>query len=247
MRPVRWHGPDEGTRVPADPRADYAVFAARVGVAQGTEATAREIVGCALSLVRADFGGITLWRRSGRLETIGSSHTDVDRVDHLQYELREGPCVRAAERLEHISSADLASDVRWPRWGPLAADRGMYSVISVELSVDRRRLGALNLYGDAVGRFGPEDVEAARYFAPLASVTLAAAIAEDNLRTAVDARTVTGQATGILMERFQLTADQAMAVLRRYSQHTNLRLRDVAQELIRTRQLPELAESAKDL
>jgi GAF domain-containing protein len=200
-----------------------------------------------LTLVSADYGGITLWRRSGRLQTIGSSHSSVDDVDRLQYDLREGPCVRAAERLEEISSPDVAGDPRWPRWGPLAAERGMLSAVSVDLSADNRRLGALNLYGGAIRRFGPEDVEAARYFAPFASTVLAAAITEDNLRTAVDARTITGQATGILMERFQLSSEQAIAVLRRYSQQTNIRLRDVAQELIRTRQLPKLAESAKEL
>jgi AmiR/NasT family two-component response regulator len=81
----------------------------------------------------------------------------------------------------------------------------------------------------------------------MASTALASAITEDNLRTAVDARTITGQATGILMERFQLSPEQAIAVLRRYSQETNIRLREVAQELIRTRQLPELAESAKEI
>lgn len=233
--------------MPADPRADYAAFAARVGAVHGTTATAREIVRYGLKLASADFGGITLWRRSGRLETIGSTDTSVDDVDRLQYELREGPCVRAAERLEQIVSDDVARDDRWPQWGPLAAERGMYSVVSVDLQADNRRLGALNLYAGAIARFRPEDIEAVRYFAPMASTALASAITEDNLRTAVDARTITGQATGILMERFQLSPEQAIAVLRRYSQETNIRLREVAQELIRTRQLPELAESAKEI
>ncbi len=39
------------------------------------------------------------------------------------------------------------------------------------------------------------------------------------------------------MERFDLDADQAFAVLRRYSQ--DLKLRDIAQQLINTRKLPE--------
>jgi 3-methyladenine DNA glycosylase AlkC len=47
------------------------------------------------------------------------------------------------------------------------------------------------------------------------------------------------------MERFRLSPEQAIAVLRRYSQETNIRLRDVAQELVRTRRLPKLAESAQ--
>ncbi|GAA1589081.1 hypothetical protein GCM10009789_48420 [Kribbella sancticallisti] len=39
------------------------------------------------------------------------------------------------------------------------------------------------------------------------------------------------------MERFDLTDEQAFAVLRRYSQDTNTKLRDVAQKLIATRNL----------
>jgi AmiR/NasT family two-component response regulator len=54
----------------------------------------------------------------------------------------------------------------------------------------------------------------------------------------VDARKLVGQAMGILMERFDLDGDQAFAVLRRYSQDTNTKLRDVAQQLIDTRKLP---------
>jgi AmiR/NasT family two-component response regulator len=55
---------------------------------------------------------------------------------------------------------------------------------------------------------------------------------------AIDARKLVGQAMGILMERFDLNADQAFAVLRRYSQDTNTKLRDVAHELVQTRKLP---------
>jgi hypothetical protein len=60
-----------------------------------------------------------------------------------------------------------------------------------------------------------------------------------NLAAAVDARKLIGQAQGILMERFALDADQAFAVLRRCSQHLNIKLRDIAQQLINTRKLPE--------
>jgi AmiR/NasT family two-component response regulator len=54
----------------------------------------------------------------------------------------------------------------------------------------------------------------------------------------VDARKLVGQAMGILMERYDLDADRAFKVLQRYSQSTNTKLRDVAQQLIDTRRLP---------
>jgi AmiR/NasT family two-component response regulator len=43
---------------------------------------------------------------------------------------------------------------------------------------------------------------------------------------------------GILMERFDLDSDRAFEVLKRYSQDSNLKLRDVAKHLVATRQLP---------
>jgi hypothetical protein len=51
-------------------------------------------------------------------------------------------------------------------------------------------------------------------------------------------RILIGQAQGLLMERFAIDADQAFAVLRRYSQDNNVKLRIVADELVTTRRLP---------
>jgi AmiR/NasT family two-component response regulator len=45
---------------------------------------------------------------------------------------------------------------------------------------------------------------------------------------------------GILMERYNLNGDQAFQVLRRYSQDTNTKLREVAQQLIDSRRLPTI-------
>jgi len=59
-----------------------------------------------------------------------------------------------------------------------------------------------------------------------------------HLEQAVESRTVTGQATGILMNRYQLTAARAFEILRRCSQERNLRIRDVADTLNRTGELP---------
>ncbi len=59
-----------------------------------------------------------------------------------------------------------------------------------------------------------------------------------NLQTALLSREIIGQAQGILMERERITADQAFDLLRRSSQHLNLKLRDVAQELVDTGAVP---------
>jgi hypothetical protein len=60
------------------------------------------------------------------------------------------------------------------------------------------------------------------------------------LLVALEHRTVTGQATGIIMERFDLSAEEAFGVLVRLSQEQNVKLYDVACSLTQTGQVPGL-------
>ncbi len=55
-------------------------------------------------------------------------------------------------------------------------------------------------------------------------------------------RTSIGQAQGILMERLELNADQAFDFLRRLSSVSNRKLADVAEEIVRTRDVPDLQQ-----
>jgi AmiR/NasT family two-component response regulator len=50
---------------------------------------------------------------------------------------------------------------------------------------------------------------------------------------------VIGQAEGILIERERITPDQAFNVLRQASQNLNLKLRDLAQHVVDTGEVPE--------
>jgi AmiR/NasT family two-component response regulator len=59
-----------------------------------------------------------------------------------------------------------------------------------------------------------------------------------HLRAALDSRAVIDQAKGILMERLKLTADQAFSVLAGASMTTNTKVREVAEDLVRTGQVP---------
>ena len=82
-------------------------------------------------------------------------------------------------------------------------------------------------------------------FATLAGLALDSAqerAADDervaNLTEALRTRELIGQAQGILMERERITADQAFDVLRRASQHMNIKLREVAETLVETGESP---------
>jgi AmiR/NasT family two-component response regulator len=99
-------------------------------------------------------------------------------------------------------------------------------------------LGALNLYAPRPRGFDAEARGEGLAFAAQAAVALRSAQTEQHLRAAMATRNLIGQAQGILMERFKLTAEQAFAVLSRISQQSNVKLRDVAQRLIDTGETP---------
>ncbi|MFW3172962.1 ANTAR domain-containing protein [Geodermatophilus sp. CPCC 206100] len=90
------------------------------------------------------------------------------------------------------------------------------------------------------GRGGPprafdaESEDVGLLLAAHAAVALAGARLEDHLRRAVSSRDLIGQAEGILMERYELTSDQAFQVLARVSQQTDRKLVDISDELCRT-------------
>ena len=114
----------------------------------------------------------------------------------------------------------------------------MRSVLDVPMNVNDRTIDVLGLYSARPDAFAADDEAVAQILARHAAVALANARNEETFARAIDARKLVGQAMGILMERYQINGDQAFAILRRYSQDTNTKLRDVAQQLIENRALP---------
>ena len=199
--------------------------------------TAERVVQIAVQTVECDAGGLTVFK-GRRFTSVAASEPIVEDADRLQYELGEGPCVEAAWEQDTFVSNDLALDPRWPTWGPKAAALGLGGLMATRMSVGDKVLGALNLYAERPRRFTSDDRAFAHIFATHATAMLLATREIQNLRLALDARTLIGQAQGILMERFGLDESKAFSVLRRYSQESNVKLRDVADVVISTRRLP---------
>jgi GAF domain-containing protein len=175
-----------------------------------------------------------------RVETTAASDPVAQRAHELQQELGEGPCLDVVWDEEGVNVVPRVGDSeRWPRWAGHAAELGLSSMIAVRLFTREQTIGALDLYSHELHDYDTDDVLAARVVAARVSSVLARAQHEKTLWDAIDSRHQIGQAQGILMERYHLTADQAFAVLRRYSQEQNRKLRVVANEVVNTRTLPE--------
>jgi GAF domain-containing protein len=167
-------------------------------------------------------------------------------VDELQSRLDEGPCLDALREQTTVRVDDVATEERWPGFATEAAAIGMGSSLSFQLFVEGDNLGALNIYSRSPHAFDHDSETVGLVFASHASIALAAARQEENLKRAVDHRDLIGQAKGILMERHRLTAGQAFHVLVQASSHTNRRLFDIAEELTTTGSIPESDPGVSD-
>jgi GAF domain-containing protein len=180
----------------------------------------------------AEYAGITLADREGRLETTAATHPLVHRVDALQYQFKQGPCVDAVLGEWQARSDDLRVDLRWPDYGPLAAEQGIVSQFGIELFDEPGLIAGLNLYSSTVGAFDDDTVEAAMIFAIQATHTLGRVMTQKQLTDAMTTRTTIGRATGVVMQRFQLSADRAFEILTRVSRIHDLTLEVLADKIL---------------
>jgi GAF domain-containing protein len=183
--------------------------------------------------------GILLRRRRGRTESVAATSSRAKECDLLQQELGEGPCLEAIWDSESYLVPDTRSDPRWPRWGPRVAERGVGSVLSIRLATGKETLGSLNLYASRSESYTDEDVDTAVIFAMHATNAMSSAKLISGLQTAAQNRHLIGVAQGILMHRYHLTMEQAFEVLRRYSSHLNVKVRDLASEVVERGALPD--------
>lgn len=202
--------------------------------------TVEAVVQFALQALRCSYAGVALAARGRRPEVAAVTDPVVADVYRLQIASGHGPLVTALAEQTTVLIRDTSADGRWPEWAAKVAGLGVRSVLDVPLATGGRisTVGALGLYSDLPDAFSADDEAIAHILARHASIAVATARHEETMAQAVDARKLVGQAMGILMERFDLDDAAAFAILRRYSQDNNVKLRDVAQYLIDTRKLP---------
>lgn len=187
--------------------------------------------------------GITVLRDGRPPETVAATDAIAAEVDGLQYRFGQGPCLDAAAEDDALITADVARDPRWPLFGPAcAAQTGIRSVLSLRMLIGAPDRAALNLYSSSPGAFDTMDLGVASIIAPFAAMSVTTALHErdvTNLGMALVTRRQIGTAIGILMASHQTTPDEAFAMLRSASQHLNRKLRDVAEDVELTGELPQ--------
>lgn len=195
----------------------------------GLLTTARRMLG-------ADVAGLVAWDARGRLEHLAS--TDAEHTIRL-CDLAGGPICPPSATDAHpdgiLTIDDVAAADRWPGWARQVLDAGYRSVQVISLPSMVHRPLALHAWAARPGAFSagaPTTIDQVR----LAALMIAQAERVENLAEALRTRSLIAQAQGIVMERYSLDPEQAMAYLRRVSQDRQVKVRELAETLVETRE-----------
>lgn len=181
--------------------------------------------------------GVTV-ENQGQVSLRVSTGPTAEKVDSYQYEIDQGPCVAAADSQRPVLIEDMMMERRWPEFAPFAASHGVTSSYAIPMTFNGEMVGVLNLYS-VDNAFGPSDEQIGTKFADQAAMAVRQASTRDktremigHLHRALETRDVIGAAVGILMYRDHLTIDAAFTRLKDRSQRENLKLRQIAENIV---------------
>ncbi|MCW2524736.1 MAG: hypothetical protein JWO63_3071 [Frankiales bacterium] len=191
----------------------------------------------------AQEAAVTVKRGAQRYRTIAATGELALRVDAIQYRVNEGPCLTSLLSRDAVRCDDVATDPRWPEFGPQAgSDTEVVSMMSHGLFLeDEDTIGALNLYSRLPAAFAGLELSVLDGLATHCAVALTrAAEREQNqhLRRALDSNREIGIAVGILMASRLIPEEQAFEVLRIASQRSHRKLHQIARVVLETGELP---------
>lgn len=178
----------------------------------------------------------------------GSRHADhrlARCAEDQQRALDEGPGLTAVHTATVVTGQNISLEQRWPRWTREARKLKIGAVLAAPLPDEQRDhrpefVGSITAYYLWPRTFSAADIRRAEATARCGAELVTATVRQHHLELAVQTRTTIGQAQGILMERWRLSPEAAIAALRTYSQQHNVKLNAAAADLARTGTLPDL-------
>jgi GAF domain-containing protein len=191
-----------------------------------------------LGIPPAVYAGISM-TVDGKLGTYVFSDPAVVEIDHTQYEDGQGPCVDAFRSGKIVIVRSTRADGPYARFRDAALRHGIGSVLALPLIAERTAIGALNMFARQDDAFDARAVRDGTAFAEQAAFVLANCEAywearnlSENLTSAMATRAPIEQAKGIIMHSTGVGSDEAFETLRSQSQHQNVKVRDLASEIV---------------
>jgi GAF domain-containing protein len=184
--------------------------------------------------------GIMLASPAGDLRVMASSSEAMRLLELFELQAQEGPCLDCYTTGEPVLNVDLAGDdPRWPLFAERAMAAGFRSVHALPMRLRGAVLGALNLFNFDAGKIRPADVAAAQALADVATIailqhraTSEAKLLNEQLSEALNTRIVIEQAKGMIAQQRGIDMEAAFTTLRDHARTHNLRLADLARDVV---------------
>lgn len=183
--------------------------------------------------------GVMLADERGSLRFCSTNNDVLRKLEALQIDLDEGPCLLAYRSGEIVLAADLRDDPRFPAFGPRALEAGMAAVYSFPMRLDQQVIGALNLYAEHPSAFSDDQIEVGGVFADVGTMYLLNArdIAQRDLLTrqlqhALNSRVLIEQSKGFVAARCGADPSEAFELIRGYARRHQVRVRIVARAVL---------------
>lgn len=168
--------------------------------------------------------------------------------------LAPGPVVEAMTFGEPRRLDDVNADQRWPAFSMQSINGGFHGCLALPLATHGKENAVLTLFSRKPGQF--DDLA----YDVVLLLTLNAGVAFDNaslyhdshqlvsqLRTALRTRSLVGRAQGLLMRHFDCGSDEAFDTLRRASQNSNTKLRDLAELIVQAHESGRFEQEVEKL
>lgn len=172
--------------------------------------------------------------------TVAVSDETTRVLEEVQNRFADGPCLTAMRERRPVRSGDLRTETRWPDYSTVALlETDVRCVLGVPFELADEATAALNIYAECPYVFDDAAIESIQHDVVLASQALRLAVrlarqtdVAMDLGAAMESRTVINLAVGIVMAQNRCTQQEAFQILRAASNHRNLKLRDVAADLV---------------
>lgn len=230
---------------------------ARLGGPDGASGFATERV-CVVSAEVTGMSGAGIMLMSGDVHR-GSVCTTDDvsaRIEQLQYDLGEGPCVDAYHQDRPVLEPDVArpGTFRWLAFTGPAVEAGVRAIFGFPLQVGAVRLGALNLYRDRPGPLTDDQHADALVLADIAAQAVLVLQSKappgklaEALEAGADFQYVVHQAAGMVTAQLDTSVAQALIRLRAYAFGNDRPLTEVADDVVARKLRFEAPSGEEDL
>jgi hypothetical protein len=177
-------------------------------------------------------------RRNGRTYNAAASDDIARGIDELEKALGQGPCLDVLDDNEpdqHFC-ADLTAGSPWPELAArILSDTDVKGMAGFRIRQDGHKVGALNIFSDTAGALTQDSLDQAIMLTAFASVAMAALDRGEEattLRRGLESNREIGKAIGLLMAMHGIDDDQAFQMLSKVSQEMNIKLAQVASQVI---------------